>query len=95
MLSGFIVFAQFILFLLIGVMLYTYYQHVPLPQALGRTDEILPVFVVSALSNGARRLHRRGDRRGGAVAVAERHGRDDHQRFLHCPTSTPTPTRRR
>ena len=32
MLSGFIVFAQFVLFLVIGVMLYTYYQHVPLPR---------------------------------------------------------------
>jgi SSS family transporter len=51
-LSGFIVFAQFILFLLIGVMLYTHYQQVPLPQALARTDEILPIFVVNELENG-------------------------------------------
>jgi Na+/proline symporter len=51
-LSGFIVFAQFILFLLIGVMLYTHYQQVPLPQALGRADQILPIFVVSELKNG-------------------------------------------
>lgn len=51
-LSGFIVFAQFIVFLLIGVMLFTYYQQVPLPQPLGRTDEILPLFVVSSLANG-------------------------------------------
>jgi SSS family transporter len=51
-LSGFIVFAQFILFLLIGVMLYTYYLHVPLPQTLARADQILPIFVVSELSNG-------------------------------------------
>jgi Na+/proline symporter len=51
-LSGFIVFAQFILFLVIGVMLYVYYLQVPLPQALGRTDEVLPVFVVSALPSG-------------------------------------------
>jgi SSS family transporter len=51
-LSGFIVFAQFILFLLIGVMLYTHYQQVPLPQALGRPDQILPIFVVSELQNG-------------------------------------------
>jgi SSS family solute:Na+ symporter len=51
-LSGFIVFAQFILFLLIGVMLYTYYQQVPLPQTLGRPDQILPIFVVSELTNG-------------------------------------------
>ena len=51
-LSGFIVFAQFILFLLIGVMLYTHYQQVPLPQELTRTDQILPIFVVNELKNG-------------------------------------------
>jgi len=51
-LSGFIVFAQFILFLFIGVMLYTHYQQVPLPQELARTDQILPIFVVSELKNG-------------------------------------------
>jgi SSS family transporter len=51
-LSGFIVFAQFILFLLIGIMLYTYYQQVPLPQPLTRTDQILPIFVVSELTQG-------------------------------------------
>lgn len=51
-LSGFIVFLQFTLFLVIGVMLYTYYQHVPVP-ALGRTDEILPAFVVHSLTGGA------------------------------------------
>jgi Na+/proline symporter len=51
-LSGFIVFAQFVLFLLIGVMLYTYYQQAPLPQPLTRTDQILPIFVVNELTNG-------------------------------------------
>jgi solute:Na+ symporter, SSS family len=51
-LSGFIVFAQFTLFLVIGAMLFTYYQHVPPPQ-LGRTDEILPTFVVNTLTGGA------------------------------------------
>lgn len=51
-LSGFIVFAQFVLFLLIGVMLYAYYQHVPVPQTLTRADQILPIFVVSELTNG-------------------------------------------
>lgn len=51
-LSGFIVFAQFIVFLLIGVMLFVYYQQTPLPQPLGRTDEILPVFVVNSLTHG-------------------------------------------
>jgi solute:Na+ symporter, SSS family len=51
-LSGFIVFAQFVLFLLIGVMLYTFYQHTPLPRALGRNDEILPLFVVTGIPQG-------------------------------------------
>jgi SSS family transporter len=52
-LSGFLVFAQFVMFLLIGVMLFTYYQHVPLPRALARNDELLPTFIVTALSHGA------------------------------------------
>jgi SSS family transporter len=51
-LSGFIVFAQFVLFLLIGVMLFTFYQQVPLTQALERNDQILPIFVVNELQNG-------------------------------------------
>jgi solute:Na+ symporter, SSS family len=51
-LSGIIVFAQFTLFLLIGAMLYTYYQHTPLPRPLGRTDEVLPLFVVTSLPHG-------------------------------------------
>ena len=51
-LSGFIVFAQFVVFLLIGVMLFVYYQQTPLPQVLTRNDEILPVFVVNSLSHG-------------------------------------------
>jgi Na+/proline symporter len=50
-LSGVIVFAQFVLFLLIGVMLFAYHQHVPVP-ALGRNDEILPRFIVSSLTGG-------------------------------------------
>jgi solute:Na+ symporter, SSS family len=51
-LSGFVVFAQFVLFLLIGVMLARYYQEAPLPRPLQRPDEILPLFVVSELTNG-------------------------------------------
>jgi Na+/proline symporter len=51
-LSGFIVFVQFVLFLVIGVMLARYYQEVPLPRPLQRPDEILPLFVVSELTNG-------------------------------------------
>ncbi len=52
-LSGFIVFAQFTLFLMIGAMLFTYYQHVPLPRALVSNDEILPLFIVTSLTHGA------------------------------------------
>ncbi|MCC7127119.1 MAG: sodium:solute symporter [Acidobacteria bacterium] len=52
-LSGIIVFAQFTLFLLIGVMLYVYYTHVtPLGVTLERTDQILPYFVVNTLPSG-------------------------------------------
>lgn len=51
-LSGFIVFAQFIVFLMIGVMLYAHYQQVPLPHELTRNDQILPIFVVNELQNG-------------------------------------------
>ena len=51
-LSGFLVFAQFTVFLLIGIMLFVYYQQTPLPRPLARNDEILPLFVVSSLSHG-------------------------------------------
>ncbi len=44
---------QFVLFLVIGVMLYTYYQQTPLPRPLASNDEILPLFVVTSLSHGA------------------------------------------
>ena len=50
-LSGVVVLAQFALFLLIGVMLFAYHQHVPIP-ALQRNDEILPMFIVTQLSGG-------------------------------------------
>jgi SSS family transporter len=53
MLSGVIVFVQFLLFLIIGVMLFTYYQQTPLPRPLVSNDEILPLFVVTSLSHGA------------------------------------------
>jgi SSS family transporter len=51
-LSGVFVFAQFVLFLIIGAMLYTFYQHTPLPRPLSRTDEVLPLFVVTSLPQG-------------------------------------------
>ena len=51
-LSGFVVFVQFGLFLVIGAMLFVYYQHTPLPRPLNRTDEVLPLFVVTSLPHG-------------------------------------------
>ena len=51
-LSGVLVLAQFVLFLIIGAMLYTFYQHTPLPRPLTRTDEVLPLFVVTSLPQG-------------------------------------------
>ena len=51
-LSGLIVFVQFVLFLVVGAMLYVYYQQVPLPRPLARTDEILPLFVITSLPHG-------------------------------------------
>jgi len=52
-LSGIIVFAQFALFLVIGVLLYAFYQQTPLPRPLATNDEVLPLFVVTSLSHGA------------------------------------------
>ena len=52
-LSGVIVFAQFTLFLIIGVLLYVFYQQTPLPRPLATNDEVLPLFVVTSLSHGA------------------------------------------
>ena len=51
-LSGVLVLAQFTLFLIIGVMLFTYYRFEPLPTELLRTDAILPTFVGSVLTSG-------------------------------------------
>ena len=51
-LSGFIVFAQFTLFLVIGAMLFAYYQQTPLPRPLTRPDEVLPLFVITSLPHG-------------------------------------------
>jgi SSS family transporter len=49
--SGFIVLAQFLLFLVVGVMLYAYYQHAPLPK-IATNDEIFPAFIVARLPRG-------------------------------------------
>jgi solute:Na+ symporter, SSS family len=50
-LSGFVVFVQFALFLTIGIMLHAYYAHHPLPP-MATTDEIFPAFIVRSLPHG-------------------------------------------
>ena len=50
-LSGFVVFVQFALFLTIGLMLHAYYASHPLP-AMASTDEIFPAFIVRSLPHG-------------------------------------------
>lgn len=49
--SGVIVFTQFVLFLCVGLMLYAYYQFVPAPK-LTSNDEIFPLFIVQNLPHG-------------------------------------------
>jgi SSS family solute:Na+ symporter len=48
--SGVVIFAQFALFLLVGVMLFVYY-HVP-SHIFGRTDRIYPTFIVTRMPHG-------------------------------------------
>ncbi len=50
-LSGFVVFAQFALFLTIGMMLHAYYATHPLPP-MASNDEIFPAFIVRSLPHG-------------------------------------------
>lgn len=50
--SGVIVFGQFLLFLLIGVMLFVFYQHYPPAAAFTRSDRVFPTFIVNELPTG-------------------------------------------
>jgi solute:Na+ symporter, SSS family len=50
-LSGFVVFAQFVLFLTIGMMLHAYYAGHALPP-MATNDEIFPAFIVRSLPHG-------------------------------------------
>ena len=52
--SGVIVFAQFVLFLLIGVMLFVFYHRFPTlpPEVASRADRIFPHFIVTELPQG-------------------------------------------
>jgi SSS family solute:Na+ symporter len=49
--SGFVVFAQFVLFLGIGMMLHAYYAGHPVPP-MASNDEIFPAFIVRSLPHG-------------------------------------------
>src|SRR2546426_2881694 len=51
-LSGFVVLFQFLLFLIIGIMLFAYYKFYPLETQLASTDEIFPAFIVHRLPHG-------------------------------------------
>ena len=50
--SGVVVFLQFSLFLVIGVMLYRFYQLFPLESTLEQTDRIFPTFIVQEMPPG-------------------------------------------
>ena len=50
--SGAVVFFQFALFLIIGIMLFVYYNFYPLTMKLARDDEIFPTFIVARLPHG-------------------------------------------
>jgi SSS family transporter len=50
--SGVVIFAQFALFLVIGVMLFVYAQHAPLAAPRGDTDRIFPEFIVREMPVG-------------------------------------------
>lgn len=50
--SGVIIFIQFLLFLVIGVMLFVYRQHVPFSIPDGDPDKIFPAFIVSQMPAG-------------------------------------------
>lgn len=49
--SGFIVFAQFALFLIVGIMLFAYYQFASAPE-VATIDEIFPAFIIRSLPHG-------------------------------------------
>jgi SSS family transporter len=50
--SGLVVLFQFSLFLVVGVVLYAFYQHFPPVAPFGRPDQIYPTFVVTQLPMG-------------------------------------------
>ncbi len=52
MVSGIVVIFQFLLFLVIGVMLFAFYKHFPLGQELDQINRIFPIFIVEEMPAG-------------------------------------------
>ena len=52
MVSGVVVILQFLLFLVIGVMLFAFYQHFPLGRELDQINRIFPIFIVEEMPPG-------------------------------------------
>jgi len=50
--SGVVVIFQFLVFLVIGVMLYAFYQHFPLDHELEHVNRIFPLFIVEEMPSG-------------------------------------------
>ncbi len=50
--SGLVILFQFALFLVVGVVLFTFYHHFPPGSAFGRTDQVFPTFVATRLPRG-------------------------------------------
>src|SRR5205085_8337319 len=50
--SGFVVLFQFSLFLIIGIMLYSYYKAYPMTTPLANNDQVFPTFIVERLPHG-------------------------------------------
>ena len=50
--SGLVILFQFALFLVLGVVLYAYYQHFPPASPFSRPDKVFPTFVVTQLPRG-------------------------------------------
>ncbi len=51
-LSGVVVFFQFVLFLVIGVMLFAFYRHFPPAEAIKQADQVFPLFIVNQMPPG-------------------------------------------
>ena len=91
-LSGVLVLRQFVLFLLIGMMLFTYYQHDAAAARAGAQRRAAAHLHRHGAVARRGRIHRRRDRRGRALAVDQRHGGDHGERLLREVPAGPTRT---